>query len=351
MQYRRHYRVIDLEILRENVRLIRQSVDAGVQLMAVVKADAYGHGIVQTAKAALDAGADALAVALVEEGEALRIAGVLAPILVLGATVCDEAMVRSVEKACVQEAKEGCVHLKIDSGMSRIGARTELEVQQVLQTLQACPHVRLTGAFTHFADADGQTEEFTRQQFERFQQLTAALSSDIVRHAANSASIHRYPEMHLNMVRMGISMYGYPPVASELPLKPCMSWKTEVTYVKKIAAGDTVSYGRTFCAGHPMRVATIAVGYGDGYHRAISGKGCVLIGGKRAPILGRVCMDQLMADVTDIPNVQAGDEVILLGRQGTESIDAEELASWADTISYEVLLAPTARVPRVWLHE
>lgn len=367
MQYRRNYRVIDLEILRENVRLIRQSVDADVQLMAVVKADAYGHGIVQTAKATLDAGADALAVALVEEGEALRLAGVSAPILVLGATspeeaiggvqlgltltVCDEAMVRSVEKACVQESKECSVHLKIDSGMSRIGARTESEVQQVLQTLQVCPHVRLTGAFTHFADADGQTEEFTRQQFERFQQLTAALPSDIVRHAANSASIHRYPEMHLNMVRMGISMYGYPPVASELPLKPCMSWKTEVTYVKKIEAGDTVSYGRTFCAGHPMRVATIAVGYGDGYHRAISGKGCVLIGGKRAPILGRVCMDQMMADVTDIPNVQAGDEVVLLGRQGAESVEAEELASWADTISYEVLLAPTARVPRVWLHE
>ena len=241
MQYRRNYRVIDLEILRENVRLIRQSVDADVQLMAVVKADAYGHGIVQTAKATLDAGADALAVALVEEGEALRLAGVSAPILVLGATspeeaiggvqlgltltVCDEAMVRSVEKACVQESKECSVHLKIDSGMSRIGARTESEVQQVLQTLQACPHVRLTGAFTHFADADGQTEEFTRQQFERFQQLTAALPSDIVRHAANSASIHRYPEMHLNMVRMGISMYGYPPVASELLLKPCMSWK------------------------------------------------------------------------------------------------------------------------------
>ena len=153
------------------------------------------------------------------------------------------------------------------------------------------------------------------------------------------------------MVRAGISMYGYPPVESRLALKPFMTWKTEVTYVKELQPGDTVSYGRTFTVEKPLRAATVAVGYGDGYHRAVSGKGCVLIGGRRAPILGRVCMDQLIADVTDIPGVCAGDEVVLLGQQGGECIDAEELAAWAGTISYEVLLAATGRVPRVWENE
>ena len=364
--YRKNIREIDLDILRENVRVLRGAADAGAKLMAVVKADAYGHGLVQTARAALSAGADALAVAMIEEGEQLRAAGVTAPILVLGATspdeaaggvrlgltltVCDANMVHSVEAACKAQEKTCEVHLKIDSGMCRIGVRSAAEARQVLAALAVCPHVRLTGAFTHFADADGETEDFTRQQFARFQALTALLPAGLTLHAANSASIHRYPDMHLNMVRMGISMYGYPPVASSLPLRPCMTWRTEVTYVKDIQPGDTVSYGRTFRADKPMRVATVAAGYGDGYHRAISGKGCVLIGGRRAPILGRVCMDQLIVDVTDIPSVQAGDEVVLLGRQGGECIDAEEMAAWAGTISYEVLLAATNRVPRVWLH-
>ena len=235
--------------------------------------------------------------------------------------------------------------------MGRIGARNAAEVQDVLSALEDEPLVHLTGAFTHFADADGADAAFTQEQFQRFEALTALLPRGIVRHAANSAAIHRYAATHLDMVRMGISMYGYAPVPESLPLLPVMRWYTEVTYVKELSAGDTVSYGRTFRADKPMRVATVAVGYGDGYHRAISGRGAVLIGGKRAPILGRVCMDQLMADVTHIPGVKAGDQVVLLGEQGGERITAEELASWAGTISYEVLLAPTSRVPRVWLHE
>lgn len=367
MQYRANYREIDLDALRHNVHQLRKAAAGNARLMAVVKADAYGHGIVQCARAALSAGAEALAVALVEEGETLRKAGVDAPVLVLGATspreaqggvalgltltVCDAAMVASVGEACRAQNREGRVHLKLDTGMGRIGARNAAEVQQVLTALEAYPQVHLTGAFTHFADADGQDEAFTQAQFQRFEALTALLPPGIVRHAANSAAIHRYGDTHLDMVRMGISMYGYAPVPQTLPLLPVMRWYSEVTYVKELSAGDTVSYGCTFRAERPMRVATVAVGYGDGYHRAVSGKGAVLIGGKRAPILGRVCMDQLMADVTDIPGVQAGDQVVLLGTQGEAQITAEDLAAWAGTISYEVLLAPTSRVPRVWLHE
>ncbi len=366
MNVRHQQRTVDLAVLRKNVQLIGRSLPVGTRLLAVVKADAYGHGMVQVAREALRAGASHLAVALVEEGVALREAGITVPVLVLGATsyeeallgvahgltltVCDAAMVHAVEAAAAREDKPGLVHLKIDSGMSRIGARTEEDVQAVLVTLASCPHVQLTGAFTHFADADGETMNFTHRQLERFKQLTARLPEGILRHCANSAAIHRLPEAAMDMVRMGISMYGYPPVKTDMPLEPFMDWRTRVTYVKDIQPGDTVSYGRTFTADKPMRVATMACGYGDGYHRAASGKAEVIIRGKRARVLGRICMDQMMADVTDIPGVVPGDVVTLMGRDGNERITAEDIAGWAGTISYEVLLAATGRVPREWIH-
>jgi alanine racemase len=366
MNGRNQVRRIDLGVLRDNVAAIRRAVPDSARLLAVVKADAYGHGMIPVAREALRAGADWLAVALTEEGEALREAGVDAPILVLGATspseaeagvahsltltVCDTAMVASVQSAAEKLGKTGQVHLKIDSGMCRIGARTEQEVMDVLDAVEASPGVRLTGAFTHFADADGKDLDFTREQLTRFRALTSLLPDGLILHCANSAAIHRLPEAAMDMVRAGISMYGYPPVPTLMNLRPVMSWCTEVTYVKEIHPGDTVSYGRTFTADRPMRVATVACGYGDGYHRAASGKAQVLIGGRRAPVLGRICMDQMMADVTDIPGVKAGDEAVLLGRQGQETITAEEIAAWAGTISYEVLLAATGRVRREWLH-
>ena len=366
MNVRHQQRTVDLAVLRKNVRLIKESLPEGTRLMAVVKADAYGHGMVQVAREALRAGASHLAVALVEEGVGLREAGITAPVLVLGATsyeeallgvqhgltltVCDPAMVQAVEKAACAVDKQGQVHLKIDSGMSRIGARTEDEVHAVLHALADCPHVTLTGTFTHFADADGGDMAFTYQQLERFKQLTSCLPEGILRHCANSAAIHRVPEAAMDMVRAGISMYGYPPVETDMPLEPFMDWRTKVTYVKEIQPGDTVSYGRTFAADKPMRVATMACGYGDGYHRAASGKAEVIIRGRRAKVLGRICMDQMMADVTDIPGVVPGDTVTLMGRDGNERITAEDMAAWAGTISYEVLLAATGRVPREWIH-
>lgn len=359
-------RCIDLEQLRENVRLLRSQTPEKTRLMAVVKADAYGHGAYQVARAALEAGASALAVALPGEGVFLREKGIAAPMLVLGAacgedgrtaaehdltlTVCSPEMVHAVAEAAA--GRPVSVHLKLDTGMNRIGARNAGEVAAVLDALAVCPNVRLTGAFTHFADADGDDLSFTREQLGRFRALCALLPEGVTRHCANSAAIHRLmPEAAFDMVRMGISMYGYPPVETELPLKPFMTWRTRVTYVKTIQPGDAVSYGCTYRADRPVRVATIACGYGDGYHRACSGKAQVLVRGRRARVLGRICMDQMMADVTDIPGVMPGDVVTLMGRDGQETITAEEIASWAGTISYEVLLAATGRVDRTWLHE
>lgn len=367
MNVRHQLRRVDLAALRRNVQRIRQSLPEGTQLLAVVKADAYGHGMVQVAQAAVQAGASHLAVALAEEGVSLRDAGVTAPILVLGAaledemllgvangltmTVCNSPMVRTLEQAALQTGRQALAHLKIDTGMGRIGARTEQEVRAVMDTLAVCPHVSLTGAFTHFADADGGDMTFTHQQLERFRHLTEPLPKGILRHCANSAAIHRMPEATMDMVRAGISMYGYPPVPTDMPLEMVMTWRTRVTYVKDIQPGDTVSYGRTFTAERPLRVATLACGYGDGYHRAASGKAEVIIRGQRAKVLGRICMDQMMADVTDIPGVVPGDTVTLMGQDGHECITAEELARWAGTISYEVLLAATGRVAREWMDE
>lgn len=335
--------------------------------MAVVKADAYGHGMVQVAKAALEAGATWLAVSRTDEGAVLRGAGVQAPILVLGAslkdailegvrlgltlTVCSAEMVETVEKAAESLGLPGLMHLKLDTGMGRIGVRTEDEVRDILGVIDRSPHVRLTGAFTHFADADGETETYTRMQLDRFRHLLSLLPEGILRHCANSAAIHRFPEAAMDMVRAGISMYGEAPVPTELPLHPVMDWRTQVTFVKDVATGEKISYGCTFCADKPMRLATVACGYGDGYHRNASGRAQVLLHGQRARVVGRICMDQMMVDVTNIPGVSPGDEVTLMGSDGGEIITPDELASWSGTIGYEVLLAATDRVHRVWTHE
>jgi len=357
---------VDLAVLRENVRLIRETLPRGTMLMAVVKADAYGHGIVQTAKNALAAGADWLAVARVAEGLMLRRAGVDAPILVLGVSSEDEIIdgvangltlavssprdIRLAGKGgCLCEGT-GLVHIKLDTGMGRIGIRNELEMQALQEALRACRNVRVTGMFTHFADADGETEEYTRDQLERFRGLCAMAPGDILRHCANSAAIHRYPEAAMDMVRAGISMYGYPPVETDMPLRPVLDWRTAVTFVKDVPPGAKISYGCTFEADRPMTLATVACGYGDGYHRVCTGKAQVLIHGRRAPVVGRICMDQMMVDVTGIDGVMPGDEVVLIGAQGTERITAEEVAAWAGTISYEVLLAATQRVHRRWVN-
>lgn len=364
----RNRRVVDPGKIEQNMREICSALPEHVRALAVVKADGYGHGALQTARAAIHGGASMLAVASVDEGTALRDGGIRIPILVLGAvtgydvkqgaeagliqTVCSPDMVRMCESAATETGKQTEVHLKIDTGMGRIGIRTEKEKEQVMKTLRECPHVKLGGAFTHFADADDgeDGERYTEQQFRRFLELTDGLPEDVIRHCCNSAAIHRHPEMHLDMVRAGISLYGYPPVKTDMSLEPCMTWTATVSYVKELAPGSYVSYGRTWQANRTIRAATVTCGYGDGYHRSASGKACVLIHGKRAAVIGRICMDQMVADVTDIPDVKPGDEVILIGREGHEQITAEDLAKWSGTISYEILLSVGSRVKKEIIH-
>ena len=362
---------IDLSAIRHNVGVMRACLAEGVKFLAVVKADGYGHGAVKVARAALEAGADMLAVAIPEEGAELREAGIDAPILVLGGieesaamavaendltqVVFDEARIRALSAAGEKLGKTVRVHIKLDTGMCRIGVRDEEEAMALARLIDSLPGVELDGCFTHMATADEDERADTHRQIARFHALCDAIErvhpGKITRHAANTASIFRYPQAHADMVRGGIALYGYPPVEEAKGLRPAMRWVAHAVYVKTIHAGDRVSYGGLFEAKCDTRVMTVPVGYADGYRRGMTGKGCVLVRGQRAPILGRVCMDQIMVDVTDIEGAQAGDEVVLLGAQGNDMIDADEMAAWLQTISYEVICSPSKRVPRVYVNE
>ena len=367
---RTHYCEIDLDAIRHNVGVMRARLQAGVEFLAVVKADGYGHGAAPVARAALEAGASMLAVAIPEEGMELRRAGIDAPVLVLGGiepqaaravvqhgltqTVFDEACILALQAAGEALGRTAQVHLKLDTGMCRIGVRTQEEAQALVRLIDSLPNVELTGCFTHMATADEDGRGDTLRQIARFEALCGAIAAvhpgRITRHAANTASIFRYPEAHFDMVRGGIALYGYPPVAEAKGLRPAMRWVARAVYVKTIRPGDRVSYGGLFEAARETRVMTVPAGYADGYRRGLTGTGCVLVRGRRAPILGRVCMDQIMVDVTDVPGAQAGDEVVLLGAQGDGMISAQEMADWLGTISYEVLCGPSRRVPRVYVH-
>ncbi|MBQ7825262.1 MAG: alanine racemase [Clostridia bacterium] len=369
--FRYNYCEIDLDAIRHNVGVMRACLPEGVDFLAVVKADGYGHGAVQVARAALEAGAAMLAVAIPEEGVQLRQAGIEAPILVLGGideeaadivaacdmtqAVFDETRILALERAGEKYGRAVKVHLKLDTGMRRIGVRTQDEAQRLTRLIDGLEHVELTGCFTHMATADEDDGGRTLEQIARFDALCDAIAAvhpaKITRHAANTASIFRYPQAHFDMVRGGIALYGYPPVQEAKGLRPAMRWVARAVYVKTIQPGDRVSYGGLFEAEKETRVMTVPVGYADGYRRGLTGKGCVLVRGQRARILGRVCMDQIMVDVTDIPGAQAGDEVVLLGAQGNDRIDADEMAAWLGTISYEVICSPSRRVPRVYVNE
>ncbi len=369
---RHNYVTIDLAAIRHNYHVLRDHVPAHVQVMTVIKADAYGHGMIPVAQTLEREGVEYFAVALVEEGMALRSAGITAGILVLGATM-KEAVAEAVANNLTQTvfsidmlhsineeaARQHCtahVHIKLDTGMNRIGLRTVEEAQALSDALADAPHVQVTGIYTHFAVADepmpdGSLNAYSCLQLARFHQLRACFDPSIPAHVANSAMSLVAPEAYFSMIREGISLYGYPPVKSELTFIPALRWRSEIVHIKDVEKGECIGYGRTFKADRKMRIATVAVGYGDGYHRAVSNRGEMLIRGQRAPITGRVCMDQTMVDVTQIPDAAVGDEVVLIGQQGSDTISAEELAVWADTISYEVLLAITARVPRLYLND
>ena len=363
---------IDLEAIRQNVRSFKRHVGAAVQIYAVVKANAYGHGAVPVAKAALEAGAARLAVHRLTEGIELRQAGLTAPILVMGYTppAGAQTMVEwDLTPSCIttefaqalstQAAAQGKtipLHVKVDTGMSRYGL-FPAEVMPFLTAIAKLPAVSIEGLFTHFATADASDQIWVRQQITTFDQVIASIQAsgmDIpIIHAANSATTMKLPQAHYNAVRPGISMYGMNPSSEWEPvfdLHPALTLKSTVSRVRELPTGAGVSYGRTFVTSRPTTAALVPVGYGDGYHRILTNKGVVLVRGKRAPIIGRVCMDQFVVDVTGIPGVQQDDEVVLVGRQGDERISAEEVGRLAGSINYEVTTGLLPRVVRKYIN-
>ena len=361
---------VDLAAIAHNVQLLRKGLPESTQMIAVVKADAYGHGFFPIAQTALRHGATRLAVANVEEGMELRQAGLAdAPILVLGGTlprqaqdavdfhlaqtIFTPAMAEALEAAAVRVRGKALAHLKIETGMNRLGVRPGQPLEEVLHALRRCPHVELEGMYSHLAVSDCD-DAYTRAQYAVFEQaarqVKAAGFSPML-HLSNSAAALSPQYDKLDAVRFGIGLYGLDPVQKgTYDLRPALSWHTQVAWVHDVAPGETVGYGRTFPAERPTRVATIPVGYADGYRRALSNVGQVLLKGARAPIIGRVCMDQCMVDVTDLADVNLGDDVVLLGRQGMEEITADEMAAWCDTIHYEIVTCIGKRVPRTYLH-
>ena len=363
---------IDLEAIRQNVRSFKRHVGAAVQIYAVVKANAYGHGAVPVAKAALEAGAARLAVHRLTEGIELRQAGLTAPILVMGYTppAGAQTMVEwDLTPSCIttefaqalstQAAAQGKtipLHVKVDTGMSRYGL-LPAEVVPFLTAIAKLPAVSIEGLFTHFATADASDQTWVRQQITTFDQVIASIQAsgmDIpIIHASNSATTMKLPQAHYNAVRPGISMYGMNPSSEWEPvfdLHPALTLKSTVSRVRELPTGAGVSYGRTFVTSRPTTAALVPVGYGDGYHRILTNKGVVLVRGKRAPIIGRVCMDQFVVDVTGIPGVQQDDEVVLVGRQGDERISAEEIGRLAGSINYEVTTGLLPRVVRKYIN-
>lgn len=357
---------ISQQALYHNAKAIRGKIPDRIKLMCVVKADAYGHGSIQAARMMLQAGADAFAVAIVEEAAALRSAGIDVPILILGGAGEEslrEAVRRDVSQAvfntemldvlqseALRCGKKAKAHLKIDTGMSRIGVRDGRELREILDHwMSECPDVDMEGIFTHFCAAESD-QPFTERQNARFQRALATVReagyTPIAHAAATSAMLRE--EYQYDMVRAGIGLYGT--LIPELEGQLCYAQRIACRplRIETIHAGDTVGYGRTFRAERDSRIMTVPLGYGDGYPRILGNRADVLVCGKRARIAGNVCMDMLMADITDIPEADMNSEVVLLGRQGNERITPDELADLAGTIPYEIMLGFTPRLIRVY---
>jgi alanine racemase len=363
---------IDLDAIEANVRSIRSRLRPGAQLMAIVKANAYGHGIVGIADAVLAAGAWGFGVACVDEGVQLRSAGVDSPILVLGyvphweaervlrldlaVALTTEQLAFALARAASDLARPATVHVKVDTGMGRYGVLPE-EALDFLRFCGETPGLRVEGIFTHLATADEPDTTHAERQLRRFDELCRSLDAHgllpPVRHALNSAGTFAFPEQQHDLVRCGIAVFGVPPAPmAGLPeLRPALSLKARVARLRRLPPGSCVGYGCTFLAERPTDVALVPVGYADGLSRSLSNRGWMLANGRRAPIIGRVSMDQSTIDVTDLGIVRQDDEIVVLGRQGEDEITASEMAEWRDTIAYEVLTGLSVRVPRVYLRD
>lgn len=362
---------IDLSAIRHNVGVVRQIVGPTVEIMAVVKADAYGHGSVPVAKAAIEAGVDRLGVAILDEAVELREAGIDVPIQILGCslpeharevvrydlvqTVSNEEIVFALSREAAKAGKIARVHVKVDTGMGRVGVSAEKLIEFVGR-ISGCEAVKIEGIMTHLPCADEPEDDFTPKQIQQFARLISdpkivSLGEGIRYHAANSAGIVRYPFSHFNLVRPGLMLYGATTVTGspiQRLLRPALSLKSRIVQVRAMRMGEAVSYGRTYRLPKDTLVAVIPIGYADGYPRALSNKARVLVNGKFAPVIGRVCMDQCMIDIGEVGDVKVGDTVTLIGTDKGASIRVEDVAVWADTIPHEILCTIGKRVRRAY---
>ncbi|MCC6966432.1 MAG: alanine racemase [Nitrospira sp.] len=361
---------VDLTALAQNVAHVRRLAPRA-DVLAVVKANAYGHGAIEITRALQQVAVRRFGVATVDEGVALRQADIQDAIVVLGPTMPAQFpdlvargltpvlyradLVQAFAATVKPDTEPYPVHIKVETGMGRLGVLPR-DLPELLSSSELRRPLRLEGLMTHLADADNRDAGQTEEQLARFQQVLNQLQERGVAipliHVANSAAIIQYPASLHSLVRPGIMLYGYHTLSNNTQdpgLQPILTWKTTIAHLHTIAPGSSVSYNRTFIATRQTRVAVLPVGYADGYNRLLSNRGQILVGGRRVPVIGRVCMDMTMIDVTDVPGVQVGEEAILIGQQGSERITAADLATWQQTIPYEILCAIGSRVPRRYL--
>lgn len=363
---------INLDAIAHNIKKIRQIVGENTQIIAVVKANAYGHGAVEVSETLLENGVTMLGVGVIEEGIALRAAGIKAPILVCGlttddqleplvmynlsATVCKLETIQALSRIASKNKKKVCVHIKIDTGMGRLGIPGE-DTLNFVKEIGKMKNIEIEGIFTHFAASNEEDGNYTRKQFEKYKKALLELERERINiplnHVANSTAILNSSRFHLDAVRPGIIVYGLfpsPKTKQIVQLRPAAEFKTKIIFLKKVSAGKSVGYGKTYTTSKPTRIATLPVGYADGYSWLLSNKGEVLLRGERAPIIGRICMDLCMIDVTHIEGVQIGDEVVLWGKQGSKMISVEEVAQKTGSIVYEVIcMVDKERVPKIFI--
>ena len=374
--YSRVYAKIDLDAIAYNMEQMKQNIRPETKVMAVIKADGYGHGAVQIAEMMERWNYIwGFAVATLDEAVVLRTEGIQKPILVLGCVFPDqymemlkheirmniytEEMAESISRMAAREGKTAYMHIKLDTGMSRLGFGINEQSAETIKRISKMPNVNMEGIFTHFTKADEKEKSFTKKQIQEFVWMTERLKEKNVRftyeHCSNSAGIIDVPEANFDIVRAGISTYGLYPSEevdkTNVKLKPALALKSHVAFVKEIESGTPVSYGGTFVAKEKMKIATIPVGYADGYPRSLSNKGYVLIRGKKAPILGRVCMDQFMVDVTQIEGVSFGDKVTMIGKDGNEILPVEVLSELSGRFNYEFVCDLGKRIPRVYVRD
>jgi len=365
---------IDLDCIAHNVKIVRTLIGKRKEILGVVKADAYGHGVLDVARELLDNGVERLAVSMLDEAIQLRLSGIEVPILVLTytdprrvaqiishnitQTVYSIDLAQALSDEAMKQNRNVKIHIKIDTGMTRVGFMSGYSIIDNIAAISKLPKIVIEGLYTHLATADDEDSAYANTQFERFMSICSELARVGVhipiKHIANSAAIMKYPQMHLDMVRPGLMLFGLSPFDAGVPLqamdlKPAMQIKSYVIMNKDVEADVCVSYGRTFTTRRASKIATIPIGYADGYLRSLSNKAFVLINGQRAPIVGRVCMDQSMVDVSDIRGeVTTGDEVVLIGSQGDSIISASQIAEFAGTINYEIVSLVGRRVPRIY---